>query len=168
MKNEIQTSKTYFVRIKDSTKEYVVCFYCIKNGFPRTNYKHGQVIHRRDKLKLHYTVQHPSEPVQEWSFADARNTKQRRLPFQFQPTERSAYFNTTEPAEPAEPAEPVEPAEHDVSDDEQAEPEQLPELRLSSSDTQADDDDVQIVVSTTKSLITLDYNQYSCKSPTTH
>ena len=71
------------LRTSDGSKEYVGCYDCIKYGFPKSNYKHGQVIQRKDRLIDHYNNHHPNQPVQEWCFAESSsNSKQRNLTFE--------------------------------------------------------------------------------------
>ena len=65
----------------DRQHEYLLCFTCISDGFPKTNYKHGQVIHRRDKLKDHYRTHHPTIVPQEWNLtSDNYNAPPKKQP----------------------------------------------------------------------------------------
>ena len=63
----------------DRLHQYVLCFNCIRDGFPQDN-KLKQVIPRRDRLKDHYKKYHPDNVAQEWTLA-APQTKQPKLTF---------------------------------------------------------------------------------------
>ena len=68
----------------DRLHAYVLCYDCISDGFPQDNYKHGQVIHRRDRLFEHYKQHHSdsSNPPTEWLTLDnAPRSKQAKLSF---------------------------------------------------------------------------------------